>query len=266
MTNDNSTPNEWHNCTVVERRNLTNDLAVFRVSPDGDLFDFRAGQYAVIGLPTSAPRLESANFDDDEIPVKNKLIRRAYSIASSSKTNDYVELYITLVRSGELTPRLWLLRANDRLWLGSNAKGHFTMDEVPTDFHVVLIGTGTGLAPYISMIREHHRCNLGRGFIVIHGARHVGELGYRDELELLDRDCSTLSYIPTVSRPDPQDNWSGHVGRVQSVFADGTIEAALGEPLSPTNTHVFISGNPEMVEDIQEAPPLERQRLGARQD
>lgn len=251
MTNDNGAPNGWDNCTILDRNDLAEDLAVFRVKPDGELFSFRAGQYAVIGLPAAAPRHDSA--EPDEVPNRDpkKLIRRAYSIASSSKINEYVELYVTLVRSGELTPRLWLLRPGDRLWLGPSAKGHFTMDEVPPDKNVVLIGTGTGLAPYVSMIGDHHRCNMGRRFIVVHGARHVRELGYRDELEALDRDCGTLVYAPTVSRPDPQDGWRGHVGRVQSVFADGTIDEALGETLSPDNTHVFVSGNPEMVEDLQ---------------
>lgn len=244
-------PKSWDNGTVIDRRDLADDLAVFRVKPDGELFSFRAGQYTVIGLPASAPRIESSDPDEDDIPAKNKLIRRAYSIASPSKINEYVEFYVTLVRSGALTPRLWLLRPGDRLWLGPSAKGHFTMDGVPTDKNVVLIGTGTGLAPYISMIEDHHRCNLGRKFILVHGARYVRELGYRDELEALNRDCSTLVYLPTVSRPDAQDEWRGHVGRVQSVFSDGTIEAALGETLSPDTTHVFLSGNPEMVEHVQ---------------
>ena len=251
MISHSGAPNGWDNGTVIDRHDLAEDLAVFRVKPDGDVFDFRAGQYTVIGLPASAPRFETSDPDDDEIPAKSKLICRAYSIASSSKINEYVELYVTLVRSGELTPRLWLLRPGDRIWLGPSAKGHFTMDELPPDKNVVLIGTGTGLAPYIAMIGDHHSCNMGRKFVVVHGARYVRELGYRDELEALDRDCSTLDYVPTVSRPGEKDDWRGHVGRVQSVFADGTIDAALDEVLSPDNTHVFVSGNPEMVEDVQ---------------
>jgi ferredoxin--NADP+ reductase len=204
----------------------------------------------VIGLPATAPRLASADADDDGIR-EGSLIRRAYSIASSSKTNEYVELYVTLVRSGSLTPRLWMLRPGDRLWLGPSAKGHFTMDEVPPDKNVVLIGTGTGLAPYLSMIRDFHRCNRGRRFVIVHGARCVRDLGYRAELEQLDRDCSTLAYIPTVSRPDANEVWRGHIGRVQSIFSDGAIKKALGGVLSPDATHVFLSGNPEMVEDVQ---------------
>lgn len=241
----------WDNSTLIERCELAEDLCILRIRLDRPLFAFRPGQYTVIGLPTSAPRLAPAEPDDDDRARDHRIIRRAYSIASSSMANEYIELYITLVRSGELTPRLWLLRPGDRLWLGPQAKGHFTLDDVPSDKNLVLVGTGTGLAPYMSMIRDHHHCNIGRRFIVVHGARYIRELGYRDELEALGRECSTLVYVPTVSRPNMPDDWQGHVGRVQSIFGDGTIEAMLGSTLSPDTTHVFLSGNPEMVEDMQ---------------
>lgn len=241
----------WDNATLIARHDLTDDLAVFRVKPDGDLFSFRAGQYAVIGLPAAAARLRSADPDEGSFRNGAKLIRRPYSIASSSRINEYVEFYVTLVRSGALTPRLWRLRRGDRLWLGPQAKGHFTLDDVPPDTNLVLVGTGTGLAPYMSMIRDHHRCNQGRRFVIVHGARYVRELGYRDELDALDRDCRTLRYVPTVSRPAREDGWNGHIGRVQSVLNDGTIEGALGQALSPDTAHVFVSGNPEMVGDVQ---------------
>ncbi len=243
-------PEGWDNSTLVERRDLADDLAILRIRPDAPLFSFLPGQYTVIGLPGAAPRSPLAISEDPPPKDDSKLIRRAYSIASSSKADDYVELYVTLVRSGALTPRLWLLQPGGRLWLGSSAKGHFTMDDLPRDQNVVLIGTGTGLAPYISMIQDYHHCNRGRRFVVIHGARHVRELGYRDELEALQCECRTLAYIPTVSRPAAEDNWQGHVGRVQSVLDDGTIERALDGDASSTTTHVFLSGNPEMVEEM----------------
>lgn len=243
----------WDNSTLIARIDVTSDLAIFRVQPDASLFAFRAGQYTVIGLPAAAPRCKSADPDEDEHLPPDKVIRRAYSIASSSKVQEYVELYITLVGSGALTPRLWMLRPGDRLWLSPKATGLFTMDGVPADFNVVLIGTGTGLAPYMSMLRDHHRCNTGRTFVVIHGARYVEELGYRRELGALDRECGTLVYLPTVSRPAAASGWQGHVGRVQAVLANGSLESALGATLSPESTHVFVAGNPEMVEDVQQS-------------
>ncbi len=248
---DTITSDAWSNATLIGRADITEELSIFRVRADGPLFPFQAGQYGVLGLPVGTPRCAGAEVDDAPNGDPAKLVRRAYSIASSSRVNEYVEFYITLVGSGALTPRLWCLREGGRLWLGPKAKGHFTMEGVPMDKNVVLVGTGTGLAPYMSMIREHHRCNQGRRFIVVHGARYERDLGYRDELETLGRDCSTIVYLPTVSRTGSSDGWTGHVGRVQSVFSDGAIESALGGPLSRESTHVFVSGNPEMVEDLQ---------------
>lgn len=241
----------WSNATLIARKDLTGDAAILRIESDAPLFEFHAGQYAAIGLTASMPRIEGADPDEDANGNPRKRIVRAYSIASSSKARDYVELYITLVKSGALTPRLWMLQSGDRLWLSPKATGLFTMEDVPADCDVVLIGTGTGLAPYISMIRAHHQCNIGRRFVVVHGARYVRDLGYRDELEALPRDCRTMVYVPTVSRPEEGSDWSGHVGRVQSVVTDGTLENALGGAFSPKTTHVFLSGNPEMVEDME---------------
>ena len=93
VTNDEGAPKSWGNGTVVARRDLAEDLAVLCVKPDGELFSFHAGQYTVIGMSASAPRLESSDPDGDEISDKNELIRRAYSIASSSKINEHVEPY-----------------------------------------------------------------------------------------------------------------------------------------------------------------------------
>ena len=241
----------WDNATLIARQDLTGDSAIFKIEADAPLFEFLSGQYTTIGLPADAPRVEGADPDEDANGNPRKLIIRAYSIASSSKARDYVELYITLVNSGSLTPRLWMLQPGDRLWLGPKAKGLFTLEGVPADCDVVLLGTGTGLAPYISMIRAYHQCNIGRRFVVIHGARYVRDLGYRDELDALQRDCTTMVYLPTVSRPEGESDWQGHVGRVGSVVADSTLERALDGAFSPKTTHVFVSGNPEMVEDME---------------
>lgn len=251
MAKEDNTMQEWSNATVIARKDLTGDSLIFRIEADAPLFDFLAGQYTTIGLPTDAARIEGADPDENANGNPRKRIVRAYSIASSSKAREYIELYVTLVKSGSLTPRLWMLQPGDRLWLGPKATGLFTLEGVPADSDVVLIGTGTGLAPYISMIRAYHRCNVGRRFIVVHGARYVRDLGYRDELEELQRECRTMVYMPTVSRPEEESDWSGHVGRVQSVLADGTLESALGGAFSPKTTHVFVSGNPEMVVDLE---------------
>jgi ferredoxin--NADP+ reductase len=106
-----------------------------------------------LGLKASAPRVAGTDDDPEGDPTSaggDTLIRRAYSIASSSRADEFLEFYLTLVTSGELTPRLFHLQANDRVYVGPKAVGVFTLDRTPGDRHVLLVGTGTGLAPYVS--------------------------------------------------------------------------------------------------------------------
>ena len=133
-------------------------LAIFRVVPDGwELPDFRPGQFTVLGLSGGALRCDTS--EPEETPVdSNKLIKRAFSIASSPLTKEFIDFYVVLVPEGGLTPRLFALSNGDRLWLSPKVTGAFTLDNTPPDKHVVLISTGTGLAPYMSMLRTQLTC------------------------------------------------------------------------------------------------------------
>src|SRR3989304_5193399 len=107
-------------------------LFILQVVPDGwPLPPFRPGQFAVLGLPPEAPRHPMADPTDDPPPKPGVLIRRSYSIASSSADQQYLEFYLNLVRSGSLTPRLCALEVGDRLWLGPRISGPFTFDPLP---------------------------------------------------------------------------------------------------------------------------------------
>ena len=175
------------NAVLQRRVEVAPGLMVIRVVPDGwELPEFTPGQFAVLGLPPEAPRCELADPDEEE-HKPGKLIRRAYSIASSSVAREYLELYITMVRSGALTPRLFALETGDRLWLGPKITGRFTLDEVPGDANLVLIATGTGLAPYMSMLRTMLPECGERRIAVLLGARHSWDLGYQAELVTMDR-------------------------------------------------------------------------------
>ena len=239
-----------YNATVTQRRELNPDLIILRVRSDGSLFPFKAGQYTVLGLAGSSQRVAFSD-SEEELPKTEQLIRRAYSISSSSKENEYLEFYVSLVRSGALTPRLFVLEEGDRVWLGTKAVGRFTLSEVDENHDLILISTGTGLAPYVSMIRSAHVCGEGRKFYVLHGARYSWDLGYRSELQALDHGCGTFAYLPTVTRTQIDPSWNGHAGRIQTLIEDGTLEKSLGGPPDPNKLSVFICGNPEMVEDVQ---------------
>ncbi len=239
------------NAVLTQRIEVAPGLAMFRIAPDGwPLPPFAPGQFAVIGLPAGAPRIA---LSDPEEPggYPERLIRRAYSIASSPLARDHVEIFANLVRSGEFTPRLFALAPGDRLWLGPRFTGMFTLREVPDARHIVLIATGTGLAPYMSMLRTELECGGGRRFAVLHGARHSWDLGYSAELHTMQRLCRNFTYVPAVSRPDEEPvPWGGATGHVQAVWTGGALERAWGFRPTPEDTHVFLCGNPQMIEDM----------------
>ena len=250
------TDNLWDklNATVTARSDIAPGLCVLRVEADGDLFPFIAGQYCVLGLPPDARRVESAEPEEprDE-KQRKKMIRRAYSIASSSKENEYLDFYVALVNTGEFTPRLWALEVGDRIWLGPKATGLFTLRNVPHDAHLYLLATGTGLAPYISMVRSDVLDDATpRTIVVAHGARYSWDLGYRKELESLAREQERFVYVPSITRGAEDDSWNGMSGYLQDQLANGQLEAASGVSLDPALVHVFLCGNPAMIEAAQQ--------------
>ena len=248
------------NAIVVQRIEVTENLIKLRIIPDGwELPDFIPGQFGVLGLPASAPRYPSC--DPDEPPIaSDKMILRAYSIASSSVLKEYLEFYIGLVRSGALTPRLLSLRPGDKVWLSPKLRGMFTLSEVPAEYNLVLIATGTGIAPYISMIRTEVAQGVRRKFAVIHGARHSSDLGYHNELMTLSAANDSFKYIPILSHAhEERIPWKGHEGFVQKLWTDGILDKAWGSHPTPQGTHVFLCGNPIMIREMEEV--LEKEQF-----
>jgi ferredoxin/flavodoxin---NADP+ reductase len=239
------------NAIVTHRIEVASGLIILRVAPDGwDLPKWSSGQFGVLGLPASAERTLLSDPETDS-PRSDKLIRRAYSIASSPGETDYLEFYITLVQSGALTPRLFALKPGSRVFLGKKISGTFTLKDVPEDKNLILVGTGTGLAPYMSMLRSEMETRLHNHTVVLLGARHSWDLGYRGELIAMQRFCPTFHYVPIISRPDEElVKWSGQSGYVQDLWDRGIVEMAIGNKPNPENTHLLLCGNPGMIEGM----------------
>ena len=235
-----------YNATLIGREEINPQLVILRVRPDGELFQFEPGQFTVLGLLGCEPRVPEATAEEPAGDPQ-KLIRRAYSIASSSVERQYLELYVALVPSGELTPRLFRLRPGGRLFLSPKASGMFTLDRVPTDKAVLLVATGTGLAPYVSMLRTMLIRETERRFVVLHGARVSWDLGYRAELESLTRLRPNFTYVPTILQPDQDPHFRGQTGLIQTLLEHGVVERLAGLPLDPTRMDAFLCGNPGMI-------------------
>lgn len=238
------------NAVITRRIDIAPGIWIIYVTPDGwSLRQFEAGQYTTLGLPGYFPRCDGK---EDNPPLKDEqqLIRRQYSIASSPDERNHLEFYMVLVEEGGLSPRLFKLHEEERLWLSKRIAGTFVLSRAPDDANLVFIATGTGISPYMSMLRTTLGPNHGRRIALMHGVRHSTDLGYEEELRSMERLYRHFLYIPTISRPtDEPVSWKGATGYVQDIWRSGEIARAWDFEPTPENTHIYICGRPAMIDD-----------------
>ncbi|RMF77912.1 MAG: ferredoxin--NADP reductase [Planctomycetota bacterium] len=241
-------PEDICNATITQIDPVNDYLVVFHVAPDsGRVPDFEPGQFTTLGLPREEEEPGGARVGKDG-KRRIRMIKRAYSIASSSDVKDHMEFCIILVEDGQLTPRMWKLDVGRRVWMSDKISGEFTLDPVPPGKDLVLVSTGTGIAPYISMYRRYRHANRWRRAVIINGVRHARDLAYREELETYAREDPNFTYIPVVSR---DDDWPGVRGRVPATLEAETYLKLVGAPLDPGQCHVYLCGNPQMIDDVE---------------
>ena len=257
---------ELYNATVTVRRQIHDELAILRVRPDGGVPTYEAGQYTTLGLGYWEPRASGCDKEHLAKALETKLVQRAYSISSPIldehdrpvRVNELGELefYIVLIRHGEvrtpaLTPRLFALEVGSRLFAGPHPKGHYTLAPVKPDDHVIFLATGTGEAPHNAMLGELlARGHRGRILNVV-SVRNECDLGYLPTHRRVESLWTNYRYLALATR-EPRNIDPAHpefVGkmRLQELITSGQLAEALGWPLDPKTSHVFLCGNPAMV-------------------
>ena len=230
---------------------LKEDLAIFRIVPDdGNVPDFRAGQFITIGMPNPTEG--------------NKMVRRAYSIASHPENKKFFELVIRWVRKplpGRLTTLLFNAREGDEVgWIKPSGIALDINEKMPDgskdERRIVCIGGGTGIAPFVSFAQHFHDVGDKREIVVLHGASYVDELSYKQlftdlENESRDRgkDKWNFTYRASVSRPQEWFNrsWGGQIGRVETFLRPkdngmSVLEELVGEKITKDNTMFYVCG------------------------
>ncbi len=224
---------ETYNATLVRREDDTDDLACFWVRFDGEPTPFEAGQYMTTG-----------------VYVDGKLLQRPYSVASSPRTaGEGYEFYVRLVPVMRFTEVLWRLPVGHRMRM-IGPKGRFMLEPQDDRIHL-FVSTGTGIAPFIAMMRTMLIDQAPRPVVMLNGVSYVHDLGYRPLLEEWQSNGHfPVTYVPTVSRTNDPANagWTGRAGRVEA-----NIDSVCDEyGLMPDNCVVYICGNPEMIVTVEQ--------------
>jgi ferredoxin--NADP+ reductase len=238
-----------YNATAVGKTLVTPDLMILRVRTEEPRAEFKAGQYTILGLLGSEPRSPNSVPEVVESPPE-RLIQRPYSIASANTETQQFEFYITQVKSGQLTPRLFNLEMGGRLYVSKRIVGVFTLADTPPDCDVVMVATGSGLAPYISFLRSHITQRPNTKMAVIQGAGHPWDLGYYSELTFLANAFSNFHYLPTLTHAD--ETWTGYRLWIEEMLEQGVLQRDTGIAIDPARTHFFLCGNPKMVEHVSQ--------------
>jgi ferredoxin--NADP+ reductase len=225
--------------TVTEVEHYTDRLFRFRLTRPAS-FRFRSGEFVMIGLPPQ---------DQAERPIF-----RAYSIASPS-WDDSIEFYSIKVPDGPLTEHLQKIQPGDTVWMRKKSTGTLVLDALIAGKSLWMISTGTGFAPFASLVRDPEAYEKFDDIIITHTCRNNDELAYSKTLikDVISDPLvgemakERLHFIATTTREE-----SSMMGRITALLDDGTIYRHLSRPpLDPISDRVMICGSIAMLGDVK---------------
>lgn len=220
---------------ILWLRRWADNLLSFRLRRP-DAYRFEPGQFARLGLP---------------LGDHGGQVWRAYSMCSAV-TDEYLEFYSIVVPEGQFSSRLAQLQVGAEVMLDKKAMGFFLADRLPAGKDLWLLATGTGLAPYLSILQDSRQWRRFEHIVLAHCVRRAEELSYQDfiaalcEHPLWEEHGHKLQYLPIVTRDAPEGVLDE---RIPALLANGRLERAAGLSMSPEDSRFMICGNPAMVED-----------------
>lgn len=232
--------------TLLDVHSLTPSLFTLRTTRDPG-FRFRAGQFARLGVTKA----------------DGSTVWRAYSMVSSPH-DEFLEFFSIVVPGGEFTSELSRLVVGDTLLVDRQAFGYLTLERFSDGRDLWLLATGTGLAPFLSILQDFEVWEKFERIILVYSVREARELAYRDLIEglarrdYLEEFAHKLQFVPTVTR----ESCPGALnGRITTLIENGELERAAGVVLTPEHSRVMLCGNPQMIDDTRKVLKLRDMNL-----
>ncbi|MDN3219872.1 ferredoxin--NADP reductase [Pseudomonas nunensis] len=232
--------------TLLDVQPLTPSLFTLRTTRDSG-FRFRAGQFARLGVTKP----------------DGSTVWRAYSMVSSPY-DEFLEFFSIVVPGGEFTSELSRLEVGDTLLVERQATGYLTLDRFVDGRDLWMLSTGTGVAPFLSILQDFEVWEKFERIILVYSAREGRELAYQEliaglaQRDYLAEHAHKLQFIPTVTREQVPGVLNG---RITTLIENGELERAAGLELTPEHSRVMICGNPQMIDDTRKLLKLRDMNL-----
>lgn len=221
---------EWLQGRIVERVQWTDGL--FSLRFEAPLGAFKAGQFIRVALDIDGER-----------------VGRPYSLVNAPH-EPLLEIYFNVVKGGPLSPRLAQLQPGDRLWLTDKANGFLILDELPPARDLWLLATGTGIGPFISILKTEEPWQRFDNVVLGHSVQYARELAYGGTIEALQAaHGDKLRYVRLVTRETVP---GALTRRIPASIESGSLEDETGVGLSTDRSHVMLCGNSAMIMDVSE--------------
>ena len=257
---------------VIEVTRWAPTLLSFKVTrPDG--FKFTAGQFVRLGihgkdlqyfaqnhetkLITSEMQVyETQDYEAQDKPIDlDGYVFRAYSVASSPY-DEFIEFFSVVIPQGEFTSKVNHIQVGDSLLLNTTPFGYLTLAryQLPLRNDLWLLATGTGLAPFLSILKTIDVWQQYQRIILVYSARTSQELAYQAQISSIKSiygdNGAAFVFLPIVTR---EADYAGEKARIPNLILSGKLTELVGQKLDKERSHVMLCGNPQMVEDTKEA-------------
>ena len=259
---DNMSDDKSIRVKVIEVTRWAPTLLSFKVTrPDG--FKFTAGQFVRLGIhgkdlqyfaQNHETKLITSEIQGQPIDLEGYVFR-AYSVASSPY-DEFIEFFSVVIPHGEFTSKVNHIQVGDSLLLNTTPFGYLTLAryQLPLPNDLWLLATGTGLAPFLSILKTIEVWQQYQRIILVYSARTSQELAYQAEIgsikSIYGDNGAAFVFLPIVTR---EADYTGEKARVPNLILSGKLTQLVGQKLDKERSHVMLCGNPQMVEDTKEA-------------